>query len=252
MTIHCPPGCRLGIDLCGVLEPGFGRSALIFASSNWATEKWPLTAGISLRPWFGERAKDPDWSRDPKKCRLDNETPVTTGVAKRVWTYIGADRDEPLRAFAFAHEDGLEPLTIECHRSKGASKKWRDVIERILASAQLRAPVSLDQFFAEHRFMLGDTGLFATHFGVQLHLTPVKPETPADNWRRTRIQVNAPVDDDDDDPRRRALDHKRETRIGDVRWFIRTEPLSLPNGLACSNRDSCCARPHCRGHRELR
>ncbi|MEZ5850058.1 MAG: hypothetical protein R3D68_05320 [Hyphomicrobiaceae bacterium] len=121
-------------------------------------------------------------------------------------------------------------MTIECHRSKGASRKWHDVIERILASAQLRAPVSLDQFFAEHRFKLGDTGLFATHFGVQLHLTPVRPVAPADAWRRTRIQVNAPVDDDDNDPPRRALDDERETRIGDVRWFIRTEPLSLPDG----------------------
>jgi hypothetical protein len=222
--LYFPPGGRLGLDLCDVLVPGGGQNQRSLISDDGK-----LSASIVEHPWFRARPAEPLWTRDPRTWQLDSESETGNGIVRRIWTKLTPDADLPLRELAFAHEGGIERLTLNCLRGRRAAQHVHNVIEQVLASAALRAPVSLDQFYAEHRFLLDSGALQATHFGSRLHLTLAKPAEPKDAWLGPRIMIDGPHGLDVGYDRRCGADEV-ETMIGEITWFSSAAPLALGDG----------------------
>jgi hypothetical protein len=181
-----PPGYRLGISLAGVLQPGHN---LVW--SELASEDYTLLASFHLQGRGPDDNEDIWWDHTKTiKWRLESSEKLDGNIERQV--FVDPKNDEAKRgnaAFFVSYRmdglfEGLDLRTVGpadlgwVDPTNTAYKRWRPTMERILASARLRDPVSVPQLMSELAYSVDFGGYFPRHRGSELILTPRPPDTP--------------------------------------------------------------------------
>ena len=187
-SVTYPAGFRLGVVVPPTLRPNV----------VWNSPRDLLSADHTLRvdlrepPFFGSREDASTWAREPAH---DHDLVREWQPAPDEWRRLFVDRgygdseDYGGRTLLIYHDRwfgridaSIGSLAGPIDSENGQLARWRGTVDALLASATVRAPVSVPQFTAEHGIALDADGLHPRHFASKLVLSPRAPRDPGEAW----------------------------------------------------------------------
>ena len=223
-TVYFPPGSRLGIARHPDLDPMSGNPRRLLSPDH------TLAVAIYEPPWTDTPHDAVIWNQELADADLIREESFNGSEVRRVFlrrSETGPDPDYGWWTLIIRRPQWFGQLDLTTqpvgHRAAGMTARWSDVIDAVIASARVRAPLNVSEFLVEHGLTMDVDGLNPRHFGDKLVLSLEPPRTPAQALTMDHYIAM-------ETPPRPILGPETDEERGMVPWEL-SEPAWRGNGI---------------------